>query len=133
MRRWLWIPVTLLVVTFACREAPPPAVQDISAEALLSSPPAGALVLDVRTPEEFASGHVPGAVNIPHTELADRLSEVRVSKDSPVVVYCERGGRAGQAAEVLLTAGYSDVLHLAGDMSAWRSAGRPVVQESASR
>jgi cytochrome c peroxidase len=99
---------------------------NISPEELASNPPAGALILDVRTEEEFASGHVPNAVNIPHKELASRLAEVSVAKHAPVVVYCERGGRAGVAETVLDEAGYENVLHLTGDMSEWRAQGLPV-------
>jgi phage shock protein E len=80
------------------------------------------LVLDVRTPLEFENGHVPGAVNIPHTELAARLAEL--GGPGQVVVYCETGGRAAKAEAVLREAGFSPV-HLQGDMSAWRSGGFP--------
>lgn len=98
----------------------------ISPKELMGNPPPGALILDVRTKEEFASGHVPNAVNIPHTELSSRISELTVAKDGPVVVYCERGGRAGQATIVLDEAGYENILHLSGDMSGWRAKGLPV-------
>lgn len=99
-------------------------VGTITAETLLSSPPADALVLDVRSREEFASGHVPGATNIPHGELADRLGELGSVKDRALVVYCESGRRAGMAQETLLASGFTKLLHLEGDMKAWRAAGR---------
>jgi len=81
------------------------------------------LVLDVRTPAEFASGHVPGAVNIPHTELPARLDELGSDRDREVVVYCESGRRAGWAEQALREAGFTRVHHLEGDMRAWRSDG----------
>jgi len=84
------------------------------------------LVLDVRTPEEFASGHVPGARNIPIDELAARTGELAAQREQEVVVYCERGPRAARGAETLVTAGFTDVKLLAGHMSGWRSAGLPV-------
>ena len=84
----------------------------------------GSLVLDVRSPEEYASGHVPGAVNIPYAELPDRISELG-GPSAEVVVYCESGRRAGVAEEVLRQAGFSRVLHLEGDMGAWREQGLP--------
>ena len=115
------------VLAIACTEAGAPVAQvvSISADALLSTPPPNALILDVRTREEFASGHVPGAVNIPHTEVASRLGELGADQSRPIVVYCERGGRAGQAESQLASAGFGDLRHLEGDMSAWRTSGRP--------
>jgi rhodanese-related sulfurtransferase len=84
------------------------------------------LVLDVRTPEEFANGHVPGTVNVPIAELPSRLGELAASRDQEVVVYCERGPRAIAATEILVSAGFAAVQHLKGHMSAWRAAGLPV-------
>ena len=79
------------------------------------------LILDVRTASEFASGHIPGAVNIPHTELPRRIGELDASSDGEIVVYCEVGGRAQKAASALRKAGFTEVLHLQGDMRAWRN------------
>ena len=58
-----------------------------------------ALVLDVRTPDEFTSGHVPGAMNISHEQLASQLDEFGTAKDKPVVVYCERGRPSRESRE----------------------------------
>jgi phage shock protein E len=66
---------------------------------------AGALLLDVRTPAEFAGHHVPGALNIPVQTLAQRLVDVG-SKDREVVVYCQSGGRSARAAAELRQVGY---------------------------
>jgi rhodanese-related sulfurtransferase len=79
------------------------------------------LILDVRTESEFASGHIPGAVNIPHDELLRRIGELDAGSDGEIVVYCEVGGRAEKAASELRKAGFSEVLHLQGDMRAWRA------------
>ena len=111
-------------VVSGCAQADTPAVTDISQEEFLSNPPEGAVILDVRTEGEFGSGHVPGAVNIPHDELASRLSEL-ASTDQPVVVYCRSGKRAGMASAVLVAAGYTQVLHLEGDMNEWQANGLP--------
>jgi rhodanese-related sulfurtransferase len=81
-------------------------------------------VLDVRTAEEYVGGHVPGAVNIPHDQVAARLAEV--PKDREVVLYCRSGRRAQLAAEVLAENGYARLQHLQGDMTAWAEQGRPV-------
>lgn len=84
------------------------------------------LILDVRTPAEYDGGHVPGARNISIDELAQRLAEIEDHRDQEIVVYCERGPRAGKAAGLLAEAGFDSVRHLAGDMSGWRAAGLPI-------
>ena len=84
------------------------------------------IVLDVRTPEEYAAGHVPGARNIPHSELAARLAELDLPKSSEIVVHCESGRRASQAELVLVEAGFTRVRDLSGHMAAWREGGYPV-------
>jgi len=78
----------------------------------------GAVVLDVRSPEEFAGGHAPNAINIPVGELEGRLAEVGSDKQKPIVVYCGAGVRAGKAKEKLLSAGYTQVTNLGG-LSDW--------------
>jgi phage shock protein E len=86
---------------------------------------AAPLILDVRTPEEFARGHVPGALNIGVDELAQRIGEISGHRAEEVVVYCERGPRAERASALLAGAGFASVLRLEGDMSGWRAAGLP--------
>ena len=86
------------------------------------------LILDVRTQREFDGGRVPGAVLIPHTELMDRFDEIAEFMDKPVVVYCEAGGRAGRAENELREAGFTNLLHLEGDMRAWKASARPLEQ-----
>jgi hydroxyacylglutathione hydrolase len=80
--------------------------------------------LDVRTPEEYAAGHVPGAVNIPHDQVADRLAEV--PKDKDVVLYCRSGRRSALAGEVLAGKGYTRLQLMQGDMPGWVAKGWPV-------
>lgn len=85
------------------------------------------ILLDVRSREEFAGGHLPGAVLIPVDELPGRLEELRqVGAEREIVVYCESGRRALRAAEALVAAGFGRVGHLEGDMSGWRTRGLPV-------
>jgi len=86
------------------------------------------VVLDVRTPEEFAEGHVPGAINIPHTELASRIAELSESRDRDVVVYCKTGRRAALALDVLDKAGFKRLFHLDGDYTRWNDEKRPTVK-----
>jgi rhodanese-related sulfurtransferase len=81
------------------------------------------LLLDVRTPEEFNSGHIAGAVNIAVEQLSERLSEV--PQDKPVVLYCRSGNRSGQAAQILERAGYTQIYDLGGIIT-WQQQGFPV-------
>jgi rhodanese-related sulfurtransferase len=99
----------------------------ISPQALLERQAKGdssLFVLDVRTAEEFAAGHVPGAVNVPYDQVASQLAQI--PKDKDVVLYCKSGRRAGLAADVLAANGYTKLEHLQGDMPAWSKEGRPV-------
>ena len=97
----------------------------ISPEALLHRIGLGEApaVLDVRSPGEFAGGHVPGAVNIPFTSVLAGSDDARVLKSQSVVVYCGHGPRAWLAGEALRWRGYARVTYLRGHMAAWRRAG----------
>lgn len=74
---------------------------------------AGALLVDVRTPEEFQSGHLKGAINISHDETFERLAEYGTDKARSIVVYCRSGRRSGIAEGVLKEQGFTNV-HNAG-------------------
>src|SRR6187431_3814271 len=67
---------------------------------------AGARLVDVRTPSEFAAGHIAGALNIPLQQLDSRLTELQ-PKDTAVVLYCRSGSRSGSAARMLRNAGFA--------------------------
>jgi rhodanese-related sulfurtransferase len=84
------------------------------------------LVLDVREPEEYARGHVPGAVNLPQAELATRLDEV--PRDRSVLVICQGGYRSLRSAQFLRQRGYGAVLNVQGGTAAWQASGQPVDQ-----
>ena len=71
------------------------------------------LVLDVRSPEEFAENHLEGAVNMPHGQVGERLDEVGPTSRH-VIVYCKSGVRASWAADTLREAGYTHVQNLGG-------------------
>jgi sulfur-carrier protein adenylyltransferase/sulfurtransferase len=75
------------------------------------------ILLDVRQPAEYRSGHLPGAVFIPLPELLDRFKELDPSK--PVVTYCRSGNRSRSAAAILLTEGFAPVYSLDGGITAW--------------
>ena len=120
----------LLVGSIALACGPASDATDVAPSEVLSwvERGSGPVILDVRTPEEFAAGHVPGAVNISHAVLEQRLDELAERRGQEVVVYCERGGRAAKAAAVLAAAGFPAVRHLTGDMTGWRDAGLPIAR-----
>jgi rhodanese-related sulfurtransferase len=89
----------------------------------------GVLLLDVRTPDEFAAGHAPAAVLLPLGELSARISELDPA--TPIVAICRSGARSHSAAEELVGAGY-DVVNLAGGSLAWQAAGFELVAEDGS-
>ncbi|MFN4294498.1 MAG: rhodanese-like domain-containing protein [Thermoflexales bacterium] len=80
-------------------------------------------LIDVRTPEEFKSGHIPGAINIDVQVLARRLDDI--PRDRAVVLYCRSGNRSSYAAQMLQRAGYAEVYDLGG-IGDWRAAGYPI-------
>ncbi|HHO69959.1 MAG TPA: rhodanese-like domain-containing protein [Halothiobacillus sp.] len=84
------------------------------------------LVLDVREPDEFKSGHLRGAKLIPLGSLVSKLPELEKFKDKTVLVYCLSGDRSVKAAKILCRAGFSDVSNLAGGIIAWQSEHYPV-------
>jgi phage shock protein E len=84
------------------------------------------LVVDVRTAAEFAAGHVPGAVNLPHDGISGEEEVLRAWKGRPVLLYCRSGRRAGIAADVLEKKGFSRLEYLQGDMPGWEKDGYPV-------
>ncbi|UCE85240.1 MAG: rhodanese-like domain-containing protein [Deltaproteobacteria bacterium] len=120
----------VLALVAACDRAGTDAAATISAgrlEARIESGEAP-LILDVRTRTEYEAGHVPGAINVPHTELSGRLAELGASKDAEIVVYCRSGKRAAIAESILGEAGFSYVRHLEGDMEGWQVGGHAVTR-----
>lgn len=126
MKRNLFVILLFALLLSACDQGEPQGYSIISitdAYQLVKSEDKGTLFLDVRTPGEYQSGHVPHAKLIPVQTLANRLNEI--PKDKKIVVYCESGVRAARAAELLVNQGYTHVLSMKASMRGWRSAGLP--------
>jgi len=123
MRRFISCSLLLLaalpMAAFAGRPAVSPA-----AVAEITARDDAPLLLDVRSPEEYAQGHLPGAVLIPHDQLAERLDEI--DRDRWVLVYCRSGARAGKAQAILEDAGI-EVRQIQGSWLRWQEEERPVV------
>jgi rhodanese-related sulfurtransferase len=85
-------------------------------------------VIDVRTADEFAGGHLRDAKNIPLADLGNRIGELEKSKNRTVVVVCQSGARSEKAVRQLAAAGFADVWSLDGGVAAWQAAGLPVTK-----
>jgi rhodanese-related sulfurtransferase len=79
------------------------------------------LVIDVRTPKEYAAGHAAGALNVPLEELAKKIHAMDVSKDTTIVTMCEHGGRSSRAALELRKMGYKTTSYCR--LDAWKAQG----------
>lgn len=86
------------------------------------------VVVDVRTAEEFANGHLRDAKNIPLADFGSRIGELDKSKGKSVVVICQTGTRADKAIKLLQAAGFEDVVGLEGGIAAWQAANLPTVK-----
>lgn len=85
----------------------------VSKDVILAKLQQGGVVIDVRTPEEFSSGHYHSALNIPLNQLKSRLNEIP-DKRVPLIVYCASGMRSETAKKILLHAGFTDVSNAGG-------------------
>jgi phage shock protein E len=96
------------------------------AAALAADPPEDLVVLDVRTPEEYAEGHLDGAVLVDFydTDFADQLAAF--DPDVPYLVYCRSGNRSGQTLSVMDQLGFGSAVDVDGGIVAWAGAGLPV-------
>lgn len=74
----------------------------------------GHIILDVRTKEEYAAGHIPGAINLPNEDIQDQKPEVLPDTDQIILIYCRSGHRAGLAAEKLAKLGYKKLYNFGG-------------------
>lgn len=137
--------LTLLVLLLACAGEPasaspaptppaasapaaaPAAVRVVDVATLAADRDAGKVpvLVDVRTAEEYAAGHVPGAVNIPLDQLAARQAELEPHRAGEVYLICQSGGRSGRAANQLAAAGFRAV-NVTGGTGAWKAAGYAV-------
>jgi rhodanese-related sulfurtransferase len=121
-----------LVTVAACAPAPQAAAPaggftTISVSDLKARLDAGddLLVLDVRTPEEYAQdGHIAGSTLLPLQELPQRLGELE--KDQPIACFCRSGNRSRTACEQLAQAGFTNLVNIDGGIGAWKAAGYPV-------
>jgi sulfur-carrier protein adenylyltransferase/sulfurtransferase len=84
------------------------------------------LLIDVRTPDEWSEGHIPGAVHVSRDYLESRIEQAAPDRSRPVVVYCAGGARSAFAAKTLEELGYENVVSLAGGITDWKRNGFPI-------
>lgn len=118
-RQFLWLTTLLFAVLLSLSVR----AEQMVPEVALTKVAQGAMLVDVRTPEEYAEGHLPEAVNIPFEQIAEAFAKQGIAKDTPVVVYCRSGRRSGIAKESLDNAGYQEVYNGGGYDSLKASAG----------
>ena len=87
-----------------------------------------AQIIDVRPVEAYAAGHIQNAKSLPLSNLTEQLPLLKLKKDKPVLVVCERGVSAVKAAVLLTKAEYTDVHVIEGGLNAWRNAQLPIVK-----
>ncbi len=101
-----------------------PGVPEVTPDEARRRAAEGAVIVDVREPDEWRAGHIPGARHIPLGRLAAAVQEL--DPDREVIVVCRSGSRSAVAARALLRAGFPRVSNLAGGMIAWTGRGLPV-------
>jgi rhodanese-related sulfurtransferase len=88
----------------------------------------GALVLDIRKPDEFAAGHINGARHMPSDQILTAGESMKKYKEKPLLVYCDSGSLGGSAARQLAEQGFTKAFTIRGGLSAWRAESLPVTK-----
>ncbi|MGH9246357.1 MAG: molybdopterin-synthase adenylyltransferase MoeB [Acidimicrobiales bacterium] len=99
-------------------------IREVDTAAADQARAAGAVVLDVREPEEYQQGAITGAIHIPRGQLESNIETRVVDKDVPIVVHCASGVRSAFAAKTLEDLGYTDVVSMTGGFNKWKDEGR---------
>lgn len=97
-------------------------IRQLSAEEAMRSEKTGVVYLDVREPQEWNLGHIPGAVFLPRGTLEGKIEGI-IPREKSVIVYCASGNRSALAADTMQQMGYSDVASMSGGFSGWVEAG----------
>lgn len=102
--------------------------ESIAPDALMAQITDGAppVILDVRSKQEFDSGHVPGAIHVPFWQVRQHWERFASARELPVVVYCGHGPRAYMAGALLRRRGFTNVVYLSGHMKRWKDRHLPL-------
>ena len=120
MKRFLSLVLAALLLTGCAAPAASGSFRQVSAqEAMdLMEKEKEYIILDVRTPEEYAQAHIPGAINIPNETISDQPPEQLPDKEALILVYCRSGNRSKQASRKLAAMGYTSVVEFGG-INSW--------------
>lgn len=132
--------LTMLILTVGCAEQ---VSENVSAEAVtqnvrtvsvseavtMIAENKSLVILDVRSPEEFAEGHIKGALNINYHDDDFETRIAALDKSTPYLLHCHSGGRSGKTEKMLKSLGFTDVAHLKSGIAGWRKEGQPQVTE----
>ena len=126
MRSMLFIPLILVLVAAACGQEVGDKISPQDAKKLIDK--GEVVVLDVRTPDEWNSGHIEGAKlnNVYDDTFVEKLS--KMDKDSTTIVYCRSGARSARAQSVMKQQGFKSVVNMTGGMNGWLALDYPVVR-----
>lgn len=86
-----------------------------------------AKLIDLRSPNEFADGHITGSINIPYPDIEDRLHEIKLQEGKSLVLICDSGSQSANAGEVLNKSGYQNTVILSGGIGAWKLDNLPLI------
>jgi rhodanese-related sulfurtransferase len=121
--------VALLVIAFEvrARQQDFAAISPQDAIRLMNQ---GALLLDLRKPEEFAAGHINGARRMDSAEILKAGETLRKHKEKPLIVCCDTGSLGGSAARILASQGFTKAVNLRGGLATWRSENLPLTKDA---
>ncbi len=117
--------VSLMLIT-SCSANAQNALAPTAFEIKIATP--NVQLVDVRTPQEFANGHLENAKNVSFNDPEFKQKIALLDKSKPIAVYCAIGGRSGRASKILVELGFKDISDLAGGITAWSAAQKKVVK-----
>ena len=120
-----WIKITAIVLAFFVSPiilSQSPGFHDVKVAEFEKLAKAGkGVILDVRTPKEYAEGHVNGSVNMNYFDKGFKDQVLKLDKDKPVYVYCHSGGRSSKARNIMRSQGFTTIYNLTGGYAAWKN------------
>jgi len=88
-----------------------------------------AVIVDVREDKEYVTGHIVNSIHIPQSKITDRLSELELYKEKPIIVSCRSGSRSAHVCGILKKKGFDQIHNLSGGIMAWQNASLPITKQ----